>query len=120
VAGHGGPVLLVAPDVPGLSEHHAAAALDDLADGLDIAFAPATDGRPFLIALATLDRELLATADSSFEELAATIRARDGGLGLLRSERRLVTPADARALAADPLAPPELLAFLGPAMPARG
>jgi hypothetical protein len=34
-------------------------------------------------------------------------------LGLLRSERRLATGADARALALDPFVPPDLAALLG-------
>jgi hypothetical protein len=35
-----------------------------------------------------------------------------GELGLLRSERRLVTPGDARAFAVDPLTPTELAGLL--------
>jgi hypothetical protein len=109
--GHDGPVLLVAPDVPGLCEHHAVAALEDLADGLEIVFGPATDGLPFLLAFSSVEHELLDHAASSFEALATTVRTHASGLGMVRSERRLVTPADVRALAADPLASPELTAF---------
>jgi hypothetical protein len=52
---------------------------------------------------------------------AATARARTEGseLAMLRSERRLVSPADARALAADPRAPLELSVLLSAGMPVR-
>ena len=52
LAGHAARSLLVAPDVPGLDAGLAAAALGDLAAGCALAFAPATDARPFLLALA--------------------------------------------------------------------
>ncbi|MEA2341475.1 MAG: hypothetical protein QOG11_1552, partial [Solirubrobacteraceae bacterium] len=80
---------------------------------------PSTDGRPFLVALPSLDLELLELALGPFEALAAATLARGGGLGLVRSERRLVSPGDARAVAADPLAPPGLTAVLRRAMPVR-
>lgn len=117
--GHEGPVLLAAPDVPALGAHHAAAALADLAEGALAAFAPSTDGRPFLVALPRLDPELLDLALGPFEPLAAAALAAGGSLGMLRSERRLVTPGDARALAADPLAPAGLAAVLRRTMPVR-
>ena len=40
--------------------------------------------------------------------------AREGALGLLRSERRLASRADARAAELDPLTPPELAELLRP------
>ena len=112
LAGHDGRVLLVSPDVPRLDDALAASALADLDAGCVLSFAPATDARPYLIALAAASPELLA--------LFHGVRKRDvifaeatrlGEVGLLRSERRLVTPEDARALALDPLAPPALLAL---------
>ena len=109
---HDGPVLLAAPDVPGLALHHARAALEDLAHGVRIAVAPATDSRPFLVALPGADPELIALALGPFEGALAAAQSVGEGLGLLRSERRLVTPADARALLADPMAPAELVGFL--------
>jgi hypothetical protein len=112
-------VLLAAPDVPALGAHHAAAALADLEAGALVAVAPSTDGRPFLVALPRLDLELLELALGPFEALAAAALARGGGLGMLRSERRLVTPGDARALAADPLAPPGPAAVLARTLPVR-
>jgi hypothetical protein len=36
----------------------------------------------------------------------------DGEFGLLRSERRLVSPGDVRAFAADPMTPPEIATLL--------
>jgi hypothetical protein len=114
LAGHLGPLLLAAPDVPRLDDRLAAAAVGDLAAGCALTFAPATDARPFLLGLASLDRRLLdlvTTRGRRDEVLAAAIEL-GGEVGLLRSERRLVTPGDARALAIDPLAPPELGALL--------
>jgi hypothetical protein len=110
--GHAGPVLLLAPDVPGLDDRLAAAALEDLAEGARLAMAPATDGRPFLLALAHPDPELLRAAADGLPDRQAASELIDGDLGLLRSERRLVTPGDARAFAADPLTPPDLAALL--------
>ena len=116
---HEGPVLLVAHDVPALDERHAAAALEDLADGLDVVYAPTTDGSPFLLALQRPDPELLRVLEDGFEALAAAAAERGGGIGMLRSERRLVLPGDARALAADPVAPEALLRHLRHAVPVR-
>jgi hypothetical protein len=110
--GHAGPVLLVAPDVPGLDDRLARAALDDIAEGADLAMAPATDGRPFLLALARADPDLVRAAADGLPDRQAAAELIDGEFGLLRSERRLVTPGDARAFAADPLTQPELAALL--------
>lgn len=117
--GHDGPLLLIAHDVPALDANHAAAALEDLADGLEVVFAPTSDGTPFLLALPHPDAELLGHLEEGFEALAQAAGARGGGIGMLRSERRLVTPADAHALAADPVAPEELVRHLRHAVPVR-
>lgn len=106
------PVLLVAPDVPALGEHHARTALADLEAGVEIVVAPSNDGSPFLLAFPRVDAVLLDLAGLPFSELAAAAASRGTSLGMLRAERRLTTHADARALAADPLADPELLALL--------
>jgi hypothetical protein len=110
--GHAGPVLLAAPDVPGLDDRLAQTALADLAAGADLAMAPATDGRPFLLALAHADPELVRAAADGLPDRQAAAELVAGEFGLLRSERRLVTPGDARAFAADPLTPPELVELL--------
>jgi len=112
--GHAGPVLLVAPDVPGLDDRLAHAALADIAAGASFAMAPATDGRPFLVALAQAEPALVRAAADGLPDRQAATDLIDGELGLLRSERRLVTPGDARAFAADPLTPPDLAALLRP------
>lgn len=117
--GHEGPVLLCAPDVPGLEVAHAAAALEDLAQGLDVVYAPSTDGTPFLLALPRPDPELLDLLGEGFDAFAAAATARGGGIGMLRSERRLVAPSDARALAADPVAPEALVRHLRHALEVR-
>ena len=112
LADHDGPVLLVAPDVPGLAELHRRAALDDLRAGVLISSGASDDGTPFLIALARADARLLALVDAPFETVVATAVELDGTLGMLRTERRLTSVADARAVLADPLAPPELRELL--------
>jgi hypothetical protein len=112
--GVAGPVLLVAPDVPGLDARLAEAALADLAEGAQLAMAPATDGRPFLVALAHADPELVRAAADGLPDRQAAADLIGGEFGLLRSERRLVTAGDARAFAADPLTPPALAELLRP------
>ena len=116
---HAGPVLLAAGDVPALDARLAAAALDDLAAGADVVWAPTTDGTPFLLGFARPDPELLELIGGRFDAWAGAAVTRGGGLGMLRSERRLVTPADARALAADPVAPEALLRHLRGAVAVR-
>jgi hypothetical protein len=74
--------------------------------------APATDGRPFLVALATADPALVEQAAGGLKNREAAADLIGGEFGLLRSERRLVTPGDARAFAADPLTPPQIAALL--------
>lgn len=113
LGGHDGPVLLVAGDVPRLDDELAAAALGDLAAGCILSFAPATDGKPFLVALSSARRELLDLfrGERRREAVFARTMALGGEVGLLRSERRVVTPADARALALDPMVPEPLRAL---------
>jgi Uncharacterized protein conserved in bacteria (DUF2064) len=117
LAGHDGPVLLAAPDVPGLDAAVAAAALDDLGHGVDVVLGAAHDARPYLVALARPEPELLGLVEASFEDVVAALARRQTPLGMLRAERRLRSVADARALALDPVAPPELVRLLAP--PAR-
>lgn len=114
LADHTGPVVFVAPDVPRLDAALAHAALGDLAAGCVLSFAPATDGTPFLLAFADPRPEalaLLAGRGRRREALFAEAMALGDEVGLLRSERRVVTPADARALALDPLVPEPLRAL---------
>jgi hypothetical protein len=119
---HRGPVLLVAPDVPGLDGELAAAVRDDLAAGCDVVIGAGHDARPYLVALSSPTPEGLQLADGGLAGgvLASLSRAREAArstteaalFGMLRSERRLASAADARALAIDPLTPPDLAALL--------
>ncbi|MTD46546.1 DUF2064 domain-containing protein [Conexibacter sp. W3-3-2] len=111
---HDGPVLLVAPDVPRLDEALARAALADLEDGALVVMAPTADGTPYLVGVPRADPELLDRVGAPFEGFADDPALRDAGVGMLRSERRLVTPDDARAYAADPCAHEDLLRHLQP------
>jgi glycosyltransferase A (GT-A) superfamily protein (DUF2064 family) len=113
-----GPLLIAGTDCPRLGASHAAAVLDDLAAGCDVAFGATLEGGWYLAGLREARPELLAVAPEAGQ--------REGGIGLvlrragelgaevgmLRHERLLVTPADAAALLADPLLPAELRAAL--------
>lgn len=113
LAGHEGPVLLAAPDVPGLDHRVVRDALDDLAAGCDVVVGAAHDARPYLIAVPRPNPELLELVDASFGSGVLAAAAERGlVLGILRSERRLASPADARALALDPQAPADLIALV--------
>ena len=110
---HDGPVVLVAPDIPGLDARLVTAALEDLAAGCDVVLGAAHDALPYILAVPRLDHELLSLAEGSYREgLLATFADRGLVLGMLRHERRLASPADARALAIDPHAPAELSAIV--------
>lgn len=116
---HSGAVVLVAPDVPALGPEHARSVRDDLAAGTELAVGSAHDARPYLVVLAHADPALIERAADGWEALMTLAAARELPLGMLRPERRLVSPADARALALDPLAPAGLLEQLGALHPSR-
>jgi glycosyltransferase A (GT-A) superfamily protein (DUF2064 family) len=114
-----GPLLCVSVDLPSLGQHHAEAALADLADGCDVVFGPASDGGCYLLGLARPqlpDALVTALEGARRRELGARCLslAQTGlRLGLLRGERELHTIADADALIADPVAPREVVEELG-------
>jgi uncharacterized protein len=115
---HRGPVLLAAPDVPGLDAGVARDALDDLAAGCDVAVGVTHDARPYVIAAPNADSELLEFVGASLRDGVLTAFAGRGlTLGMLRHERRLASAADARALAIDPLAPADLAGLLRERLP---
>lgn len=109
VHGHRGPLLLAAPDVPGLDVALAMTALADLDAGCALALGLTHDARPYLIALSALDDELIEIMEAGFGGGVLSAFSDTGRtIGLLRSERRLVSAADARAFALDPLTPADL------------
>jgi len=117
---HDGPAVLVGVDTPQLQPAHAEAALDDLRDGIDVTVGPAADGGYYLIGLREPNDALFdlpAELWGGSEVLVKTLEAA-GAAGLtvamLRSERDLDDEADARAMLADPLTPPEIAAALRP------
>ncbi len=115
---HEGPLLTVGTDLATLEAGHAAAALDDLADGIDVTFGPAFDGGYYLIGLRAPHPEVFALPSEAWGgprvlELSLRAAAEAGlSLGMLRGERDLDTPADARAALADPRFPDDVAAAL--------
>ncbi len=113
-----GPLLIGAADCPRLGVAHAAAALDDLAAGCDVVIGATLEGGWYLAGLREPRPELLTVAPEAWQReggIALVLgRAAELGaeVGMLRHERLLVTPADAAALLADPLAPRDLRAAL--------
>jgi len=115
-----GPLLIAGTDCVRLGAAHAAAALDDLAAGCDVAIGATLEGGWYLAGLREPRPELLAAAADAWREggIGPVLgRAADVGaeVGLLRYERLLATPHDAAALLADPLSPAELRAALATA-----
>ncbi len=108
-----GAVVLVAPDIPLLGPEHREAVLGDLDAGIGVIVGSAHDARPYLVAFAERDPELIELAGGGFEELMEAGTARGLALSMIRHERRLAGPGDARALALDPLAPAQITAQLG-------
>jgi uncharacterized protein len=113
-----GPLLIAGTDCPRLGAAHAAAALDDLAAGCDVAIGATLEGGWYLAGLREPRPELLAVASDAWQRHGGIglvlERAREHGadVGMLRHERLLVTPADAAAMLADPLLPADLRAAL--------
>jgi rSAM/selenodomain-associated transferase 1 len=118
LAMHDGPLLTVGTDLATLEPRHAAAALDDLADGIDVTFGPAFDGGYYLIGLREPHPEVFALPSEAWGgprvlQLSLQAAAEAGlSLGMLRGERDLDTPADARAALADPRFPDDIAAAL--------
>ena len=104
--------------MPALDARLARAALDDLAAGCDIAVGAAHDARPYILAIPRPAPELIALVERSFDGgVLGAFAERGVTLGMLRHERRLASAADARALAIDPSAPPELAALVRGRLP---
>jgi hypothetical protein len=112
-------VVFVSPDIPALGPAHARAVLDELGAGTGLAVGTAHDGLPYLVAFADADPDLLTLVSSGWEALMAAAAERSLEMAMLRAERRLAHPGDARALALDPLAPAALVERLGAMRPHR-
>jgi uncharacterized protein len=113
-----GPLLIAGTDCARLGPAHAAAALDDLAAGCDVAIGATLEGGWYLAGLREPRPELLTVASDAWQRhggiglVLERARELDAEVGMLRHERLLVTPADAAALLADPLLPDDLRAAL--------
>jgi rSAM/selenodomain-associated transferase 1 len=118
LAEHGGPVVLIGVDTPQLRPEVGFAALEDLRSGADVTFGPAADGGYYLIGLREPHPEVFALPGETwggpevFERSLALATEAGLSLAMLRAERDLDEPADAEAMLADPLTPPEIAALL--------
>ena len=117
-AGGEGPVLVIWPELVHWRSDHATGALGDLADDCEISVGPMFDGGFYLVAFAHPVPALLDLPDDAWQTrdpigLVADAAHRSGlGIGLLRTERGLRTPADVSALLADPLLDDDLRGLL--------
>jgi rSAM/selenodomain-associated transferase 1 len=115
-----GPLLTIGTDLPTLQPRHAAAALDDLAEGCDVSVGPAADGGYYLIAMRESHPEVFALPDDAwggprvFELTLAAAHGAGLALGMLRLEVDLDTPSDARWLLLDRALPADVAAILRP------
>ncbi len=113
-----GPVVVVWPELTRWRPDHAAGALDDLAHDCELSVGPMFDGGFYLVAFARPVAGLLELPDDAWTSpdpigLAANAAQASGaGVGLLRTERGLRTPADVSAALADPLVDDRLRALL--------
>jgi glycosyltransferase A (GT-A) superfamily protein (DUF2064 family) len=99
-----GPAVGIGTDLPTLGASHADAVRSDLVAGVDVAVGPSHDGGWYLVALRSPRPELFAlpggawNGPEGFTALLGRATELRLGLGMLRGERKLETPADADAL----------------------
>jgi uncharacterized protein len=114
----GGPAVVIGTDMPTLGPFHAASVRSDLSAGVDVVFGPAHDGGYYLVALREPRPDLFALPPEAWggpEVLGLSLaRAAEARLevGLLRGERDLDTPGDARALLLHHALPASVAAIL--------
>ncbi len=118
LSAHDGPLLVVWPVLARLRREHAAGALGDLRDGVELVIGPVIDGGLYLLGLGRplgelmdLPGEAWSGADAMSSALAAAAAAGQE-VGILRGERALRSEADVRAAIADPLTPEGIRALL--------
>jgi glycosyltransferase A (GT-A) superfamily protein (DUF2064 family) len=108
------PLLIVWPVLARLTLSHAAGALDDLADECDVVLGPVFDGGLYLVGVRRPAPALFGLPEQSWRSpelvtiAVAAAQRSNLHIGLLRTERALLRPADVRSALADPLLAPEL------------
>lgn len=108
------PLLIVWPVLPRLTLTHAAGALEDLADACDVVLGPVFDGGLYLVGVRRPVPALFGLPERSWRSpelvsiAVAAAQRSNLRIGLLRTERALLRPADVRSVLADPLLAPEL------------
>lgn len=122
-AGGERPLLILWPDLARLAPEHAGGALDDLSAGCDVVLGPVFDGGLYMIGVSRPMPALFSLPERAWrspEVVALAVQAANQAgleIGLLRAERALHRPSDARAALADPLLAPELRRILGRVRP---
>src|SRR3954454_13201918 len=118
----GGPVVVVGTDMPTLGPFHATSVMSDLSAGVDVVFGPAHDGGYYLVALREPRADVFALPPEAWggpEVLGLSLAraaAAELEVGLLRGERHLDTPGDARALLLHHALPVSVAAILRDAL----
>jgi hypothetical protein len=117
--GEGTPrAFVISADVPRLTVAHLACAAIDLDDGAGASFGSTLDGASYLLAMREARGDLMRhgpggeTGPAGMAHAFAVAQQAGVEIGLIRMERRLRDPTDARAMLADPLLPADVRSVL--------
>ena len=110
--------FVISADVPRLTAAHLRCAEIDLDEGADASFGSTLDGASYLLAMGEARADLMRhgpggePGPAGMAHAFAVAQQAGVEIGLVRMERRLREPADARAMLADPLLPIDIRSIL--------